>query len=396
MTIKWGDLTKTKYPGVRKRSEDGAVIVRVKQADPRTGRKVELFRVLEHGNVQEALAERAELVRQLKDGSYRNEHGLKTTLGAYARLWLKQKRNEGVRNNTLVHFVNVLEKYILPYLGDLYVQTLTPMDIRQWQIKVGEMRKAGGRQYSQWTIAGWVAVLRNIMRDVVVEFGLQVNPAIGLKKVSKPKSPKANRHLNLKQLRTFLRLVEKWYPEHYPITLVLAMYGLRWGEATALHIEHIDEEAMELRVVQSHTRGEVSRTKTDSHKYLPLDPGVLEVLKDHVAWLKASGNSGADEGLLFPGRFGGYRLPGSCNRAWGRVCEMIKVEWHVTAHDLRRTFQNMLRQAGVGVIVQQSLMGHSSIGMTEHYSQVGRDEKRAAMDNVVSLINFKNGKEETA
>jgi len=66
--------------------------------------------------------------------------------------------------------------------------------------------------------------------------------------------------------------------------------------------------------------------------------------------------------------------------------------WNVTAHDLRRTFQNMLRQAGVGATVQLALMGHSSTQMTEHYSQVGTDEKREAMDNVVALVNYREEK----
>ena len=384
------------YPGVRKRPEDGALIIRVKQTDPRTGKKVELFRVLEHGDVQEAVAERAELVRQLKDGTYRNEKGLKMTLGDYSKSWIRQKKNEGLRPGSVRQNVNVLRKFILPYLGDVYVDALTPMDIRQWQIKIGPLKKPKGGKYSQWSVAGWVAVLRNIMRDAVVEFGLQINPAMGLKKVSKPKSPRADRHLNLQQLRIFLKLVEKWYPEHYPITLVLATYGLRWGEAAALHVEHIDEEAMELRVVQAHTKGRVTRTKTDSHKYLPLDLGVLKVLKEHVDWLTRTEHPDIDKGLLFPGRFGGYRLPGSCGRAWKKVSKVMGLEWNVTGHDLRRTFQNMLRQAGVGLTVQQALMGHSSTQMTEHYSSISRDEKRQAMAEVVSFMNFKNVKEETA
>ncbi len=183
--------------------------------------------------------------------------------------------------------------------------------------------------------------------------------------------------------------MEKWGPEHCEIALVLAIYGLRGGEVSALHVEHLGEEAMELRVVQSHTKGRVTRTKTDTHKYLPLDPGVLAVIKEHNGWLLATDNPGAKKGLLFPGRFGDYRLPGSCSKAWARVCKVMGLGWNVTAHDLRRTFQNMLRQAGVGATVQLALMGHSSTQMTEHYSQVGRDEKRQALDNVVALVHFR-------
>jgi integrase len=396
MAIKWNELTKTRYPGVRKRPADGALVIRVKQVDPRKGKKVELFEVLQHQDVQQAVAERAGLVRQLKDGTYGNNVGPKVTLSTYAQRWIVQKKNEGLRTRSLEHNVNVLTKFVLPFLGDVYVNTLTPMDIRRWQNEVASLKKPDGTKYSQWTMAGWVAMLRNIVRDAVVEFGLRINPCMGLKKVGKPKSPRANRHLTLPQLRQFLKLVERWFPDHYGITLLLATYGLRWGEASALHIEHIDEEAMELKVVQSHTRGQVTRTKTDSYKYLPLDDGVLLVLKDYISWVKASKRGGADNQRLFPGRNGGYRLPGSCSKAWTKVCAAMGLGWTVTAHDLRRTFQNMLRQAGVGLTVQQALMGHSSIQMTEHYSSVNGDEKREAVAKVVSLMAYKEVKEETA
>jgi len=397
MAVKWNKLKKTKHTGVYKDPETRKYRLRVQLRNPRTGKRLDKSKWAEATTVAGAVTERVRFLEELQKGEHQSGlHPTRMTLGAYSKCWLKQKKNEGLRPGSMRQNVNVLRKFILPYLGDIYVDAITPKEIRRWQVKVGELNKPDGGKYSQWTIASLVAVLRNIMRDAVVEFDLKVNPALGLKKVSKPKSPRANRQLTLSQLRRFLQLVEKWYPEHYPITLVLATYGLRWGEAAALHLEHVDEELMELRVVQSHTKGRVTRTKTESHKYLPLDPGVLKVLKEHVAWLNASGHPNAEKGLLFPGRFGAYRLPGSCGKAWKKVSAVMGLDWGVTGHDLRRTFQNMLRQAGVGLTVQQSLMGHSSTQMTEHYSQVGRDEKKQAIAEVVSFINFKNGKEETA
>ena len=60
MAIKWSELTKTRYPGVRERSADGVLVVQVKQIDPRTGRRREIHRVMEPGTtIEEALAERA-------------------------------------------------------------------------------------------------------------------------------------------------------------------------------------------------------------------------------------------------------------------------------------------------------------------------------------------------
>lgn len=51
-----------------------------------------------------------------------------------------------------------------------------------------------------------------------------------------------------------------------------------------------------------------------------------------------------------------------------------KVAWEVTA-----SLGDILRMAGVDQVTRKSLTGHVTDEMTEHYSSVGLDEKRAAM-----------------
>ena len=167
------------------------------------------------------------------------------------------------------------------------------------------------------------------------------------------------------------------------------MFGLRWEEASGLHIEHVDEQAMELRIVQAHVRGKIFPTKNESSKYLPLPQEILDVLKAHIAGLHRREAPGIDKGILFPSRNGTYRVPSSVFKAWRDVSQRMDLPWVVQPHDLRRSYQNLLRQANVGPVVQQALMGHSSAEMTEHYSFVQMDEKRVAHSNVVSMFDFK-------
>ena len=175
MAVKWSELKKTRHPGVRKDAHNGQYRLRVQLKCSKTGKILDRSRWSTAETATAAAAERARFLEEVQRG----EHNLagrsqRETLSDFAGRWIVQKRNEGLRLNSLRQFINALDKFILPFLGDIIVDALTPMDVRQWQISIGELRKPGGGRYSQWTIAGWVAVLRNVLRDTMVEFGLQV------------------------------------------------------------------------------------------------------------------------------------------------------------------------------------------------------------------------------
>jgi integrase len=218
------------------------------------------------------------------------------------------------------------------------------------------------------------------------------DPTKGVPGFRKPRSPRSGRYLRPDQLRTFLGLVEEHWGEHHALTVVLASYGLRWGEGSALRLQDVDWEAGEIRVAQSHVRGKVTATKTDSVRLLPLTEPVREVLQEHLARLREMEHPGLVRGLLFPTRDGGYRTPSSVARAWRDVSKRMGHPWEIRPHDLRRTCQNLLRLAGAGLVVQQAVLGHSSDAMTTHYSHVAMAEKRVGLDNVFSLIGYRSKK----
>ncbi len=117
-----------------------------------------------------------------------------------------------------------------------------------------------------------------------------------------------------------------------------------------------------------------------------------EAIREHQRLMKLRRNPGYRKGLLFPDNNGDYRLPSSVGKGWKFVSESMTLPWVVTPHDLRRSYQNLLRQASVNMVVQQALMGHSSDAMTQHYSHVDMEEKRKAHDGVISLLQHKEKK----
>lgn len=394
MAIGWSTLKTTKYPGIRTKKEDGAYVIRVKQTDPRTGRKPEITRVMEPGStIEDALALRAELVGLVERGEYRKDVPLKReTLGDFALRWILRKKGAGLRKHTLERYADALEKHILPHLGDLYVDAIASRDIIDWLDFAQKKLMRNGKPYSRWSVSSWYSTLRNIVSDMVIEHELPRNPCQGVRGPRKHPAPRAERNLKPAQLGDFLRLVKMHCPQHHTIALLLAMYGLRWEEASALHDHHIDEKGMEIRIVQTQVRGVLDRPKNEKAKSLPLDADVLQAIREHQALMEIRSNPGRRQGIIFPNAKGGYRLPSSVSKGWRTVSETMGLDWVVTPHDLRRSYQNLLRQANVNQIVQQAMMGHSSDAMTEHYSHVDMEEKRAAQSKVVDFLKARTAK----
>jgi len=58
---------------------------------------------------------------------------------------------------------------------------------------------------------------------------------------------------------------------------------------------------------------------------------------------------------------------------------------------MRRTFNNLLRQAAVDGQVLRSLTGHSSEEMTGLYSTVEQEERSQAVSKIVVITGLKKG-----
>ncbi len=58
---------------------------------------------------------------------------------------------------------------------------------------------------------------------------------------------------------------------------------------------------------------------------------------------------------------------------------------------MRRTFNDLARQAKVEQLVVKSISGHKTNDMVELYSTINADEQRRGLGNLVSLISRKVG-----
>jgi integrase len=296
----------------------------------------------------------------------------------YVQSWLRSKAS-GLKPSTARTYADVLGGQVLPGLGDFFIDKLTHAEVREWHARMAAAHKAA-------TVNGAVVMLRMVLADAVVEYRLPHNPAARVKKL--PVRAFTDEEPNLltgDELAGVLVVFRDHIPEHYPLALTLAFTGMRYGEATALRWDDIEEAEGLIRVRRAQWEGNVSTTKTEVKRSVPLAPLLTSVLREHRAGMLATQHPGLASGWVFTDAEGGL-LPKCVLRfPLRRALKLAGVRKRVTTHGLRRTFNNLSRQLN-GEIVTRSMTGHVTEAMTEHYSHVGREEKLAAMGRIAQLV----------
>jgi integrase len=307
----------TKYPGVVCVGEK-TYQVRGKIIDPRTGKQKEVMRLLHGLTAREAAHRRAELIEEAKRVTTPAE---RERIGDFARSWIKSKALK-IDPSTVRTYADALEHHALPSLGDFYYDALTTRDVQAWvdQMLVaakGSVKGGKKPKYSVTTVHGWFRAFRTMTRDAVVLLDLPRDPTL---RISFPPMPEREDRncISARELGRFLEAMKTDWPQHYALTVVLAFTGMRFCHASALKWEDLDEDDGVLRIRRKQrmgTVGPVSRKKR-APRELPVEPPVVEILREHRQRLVAEQAPGLAEGWMFPSADGTLRQPSSVNKAW--------------------------------------------------------------------------------
>ena len=112
------------------------------------------------------------------------------------------------------------------------------------------------------------------------------------------------------------------------------------------------------------------RSKSGKSRYVPMRPIVIETLKSIPQMI--------DNPFVFYGRKRGERLKDVSKEweSWLAKAGIKDFRWH----DLRHTFASRLISSGVPLYAVQAFLGHSSISVTERYSQLAPEYLQQAIN----------------
>jgi integrase/recombinase XerD len=372
----------TKYPGIARLNEE-EMMVRVRIQGP-TGQRKEVERRVRTQSVHEALKYqeqlREEMLAQMASETglahVRGGPDLTETLSGYAKRWVQHLQNTGrCRPHVLSQRVDVLERFVLPSLGQLRMVEIRPAHLAAWMEWLGNRTMADGAHYRAHTLNSAWAVCRSLLRDAVVLAGLRQDPTTGVRFHAKGAPAKQKDILTQEEVHALLGAAALESPDVRAMLVLGFTTGMRFGEMSALTWADVDFERRNILVAKSQVKGHVGQTKTGTVRRVPLADATVAVLMAHREWQKTQLVPNLDTTrLLFPSKKGTHRSPSMLFKPLLRCANRAGITKHVSPHTMRRTVNNLIRQAS-GDIVARAVTGHATSEMTEHYSHVSTGEK---------------------
>lgn len=385
-------MRKTKVGQGIYRLEDGRYWIRVAPADPVTGDQVDRTKTLspEVTTLRQARAKRdrfmAQVMAEITPAKSFGVHNQTVkTVGDYAVLWFERKI-PGLKPLTRKNYGGTIDHYVLPFFDELPIERLTRGHVVEWVNWADSLMQTDTLGYSAQTRRDWWNVLKMILLDLHAECGLARNPVARVQPPRVDNGRKRSRAaLSTDQLAQFVTACEKMIPTRFAEVYTLATTGMRVGEAHGLMWECIDWEEGGLELRRSASKGILTpTTKTGYHRIAPMCDRLAAILRDHRK--ESLHLDGIASRLVFPSTNGKPRYSGSLRKSMNAVAEAIELPVRVGPQTLRRTFNNLMLEAGVSEVLLRSTMGHRSPEMTHLYSSVSVEAKQSAAAKVLAGI----------
>lgn len=365
-----------KASGIQRIGE-GRYRIRVDVLDPKTGRRVDVKRIVRAGSATDAARQRETLRAEIRSGASTRQRE-RPRLGDAVVSWLRSIA-PGLKRSTADLYACVFDVHVIPVLGDHYVDAITKDDLVA-------LRDAWAKAAAPATVNGRLRILRQALASICDELGI-ADPS---RKVASMRPPKATKPKGLEPeeaglvLQQLERMSDDNALANYALALLLVTTGLRWGEATALTWSDFDSERSEFRIERGHVRGHVDTSKTEIVKTVPVAPVVAEVLRRHRAEQLRQQAPGLELGLVFPSSTGTLRQPSSLRKRLAEACKLAEVRL-ISPKAFRHTMNNAARKVATDDTVR-AITGHVTQEMTTHYSWVNSNEKHRAVGGLVKLF----------
>lgn len=333
---------------------------------------------------------RVELLNRVDQGTYVAASRL--TLGEFLRdEWLPAMRAV-VRPTTWEHYAIAANVRVVPALGGVVLQGLTPAKLNAFYADLlASGRSDGTGGLSPKTVRHTHTMLHKALADAV-RWGRVVRNVADL--ADPPKPPRAEMKVWAPvEVRAFLDSVRD--DRVYAAWLLVATTGMRRGEVLGLRWSDLDLDAGRLSVAQTLTvvgsKVRVSEPKTaKGRRTVALDPATVAALRGHrvrqAEERLALGPTWREHGLVFTWYDGGPIHPERFSK-WFEVRAIRSGLPRIRLHDLRHSYATAALAANVSAKVVSERLGHAKVGITlDVYSHVLPSMDEQAALTVARLI----------
>jgi integrase len=279
------------------------------------------------------------------------------TLGEYAERWHAER---DLKPRTAADYRRILDRFILPGLGDIALTKISPDMVRTWLARLATGPIYRARAYD---------LLRTITRTAAEDGFISASPCV----IRGAGNPKRRRQLTLPTLDELAAIVQEMTPPYRLLVLLAAWCALRYGELAELRRKDIDVKAGVIRVRRgvSWANGEaiIGTPKSDAGtRTIAVPPHLMPLVKEHL-----KEHAGLE--LLFPSPRGHQMRHQEFWPHWNTAREAAgRTDLHI--HDLRHLGAILAAQSGATIRELMARLGHSTPTMAMVYQDAAADRDR--------------------
>jgi integrase len=310
---------------------------------------------------KQARREKAAIADGANPSGDRQNKRREVTITAVADRYLVEHVASHNKPSTATEARRIVEKRIKPALGTIKITDLTRADIKAWHQAMSATPYEANRA---------LAYCSRMLALAATEWQLREdNPCTGIKRFPEKKRERFFADDELARIGETLAAIEREGPELPGFILLvrlLAVTGMRLGEALALQWTDVDLQGRAIRLREAKTG---ART-------VHLGAAAVEIL-DAVE---------DKSGYVVRGMDPDTPLPDSrAQHAWARLRERAGIP-DGRLHDLRHSVGTFAALAGANAFVVRDLLGHRTLAMTGRYVERAADMVRSTADAVSNRV----------
>lgn len=315
----------------------------------------------------------------------------KECLASYlAANWLEMKK-QYVRESTYAVYKQKIEKYILPFLGEIKLGDLNDNilnDFLKQLLTEGTQHSGGGLSWKT------VSDIRSVLEMIIQWASKNGAPNLGLIKMSMPPQQPSSMEIINKGEQKKLEEVLLSDISLVNIGILLSLYdGLRIGEVCGLRWEDVDFKKGTLSIKRTVMRIQETEEEKDrktkiiisvpktyhSVREIPIPKDLLKLLRD----VKGS----KDDFVLTGTRQ--CMEPRALTAKYKRILRKAGISDY-RYHALRHTFASRCIEQGVDIKTLSEIMGHSNVKITmDRYVHPSMEHKKKQINKLKLSCNKK-------
>lgn len=371
---------------VRKRNLDGKMTYEAVielGVDPVTGKRKRTTRIFR--TKKEAQVWLTSTQNEVDKGTFVEQS--RQVVAELLRYWLETYAKHRVRPTTYEGYSGTVNIHLIPGLGSIPVQKLTPGHLQQFY--ADKLARGAGPRVVQLCHLRMRQALAMAMTLGIV--ARNVADAVPAPKVPRPE-------LMVWTPQEAQQFSEVARGSHYgPIWLVLAATGMRRGEALGLRWQDVDwvNDVLRIRqqVVMVHGSPQVQQPKSRS-RAVPVDQWLIDELSAHKAnqdeRRQRLGSAWREHGLVFASSVGTPVSARNLDREYKRLLHQAGVP-PIRIHDIRHTVATVAIAAGLNPKAVSEHLGHAKTATTlDIYTKVMAEQRIEVARSIGAAMIKKN------